>query len=94
MFFKSFLELDLANMVQILSFESRVVKELLDDLSEEDINPRYPLFYKMQQKTFESQWDYLTPIDIALENNQIRGLNSMITYIVKYQNNYAFSFLF
>ena len=69
MFFKSFLELDLANMLQILSFESRVVKQLLDHLNEEDIDPMYPMFYKMQQKTLDGKWDLLTPIDIALENN-------------------------
>jgi hypothetical protein len=36
----------------------------------------------------------MTPIQIALENNQVVGLNRMIEFIVKYQNTYAFSFLF
>lgn len=33
-------------------------------------------------------------IDTALENNQIRALNIIIQYVVKYQNNYVYSYLF
>ena len=35
-----------------------------------------------------------TAVDVALENNQIIAMNRIIEYIVKYQNSYAFSFLF
>lgn len=95
LFFKSFMELDLANLIQILSFESRVVKKLLTGLNEKcpEHDPRCPLFYKMQQN-LDGKVHVLTPIKIALENNQIRALNSIIEYIVKHQNHYAFSFLF
>jgi hypothetical protein len=34
------------------------------------------------------------PIDIALENNQLRSVELMIDYIVKHQNEYVFSNLF
>ena len=33
-------------------------------------------------------------VDIALENHQVRALNLMIEYIIKYQNSYVYSFLF
>ena len=33
-------------------------------------------------------------IDTALENNQIRALNEIIQYVVKYQNSYVYSYLF
>lgn len=36
----------------------------------------------------------MTALAIALENNQIRALNSIINYCVKFQNSYSFSFLF
>lgn len=95
LFFKSFMELDLANLIQILSFESRVVRKLLVNLNakEDEHDPTYPLFYKMQQN-LNGKVHVLTPIKIALENNQIRALNSIIGYIVEHQNHYAFSFLF
>ena len=82
LFFKSFMELDQANLIQILSFESRVVKKLLsnfDDIAHH--SSKYPLFYKMQQN-INGELKILTPIEIALEANQIRALNSIIEYIV------------
>ena len=33
-------------------------------------------------------------MDVALENNQIRACELIISHIVKYQNNYTASFLF
>ena len=36
----------------------------------------------------------ISAIDTAIENNQIRATNAIISYIVKYQNNVVFSFLF
>ena len=33
-------------------------------------------------------------IDIALDNLQIKALDMMIAYVVKYQNTYVYSFLF
>ena len=33
-------------------------------------------------------------IDVAIENNQVRGVGIMIDHIVKYQSNYVSAFLF
>lgn len=45
-FYKSFLELDINNMVSILSFDSRSMAYLLDDQFDEYFDSRYPLFFK------------------------------------------------
>lgn len=45
-FYKSFLELDGTNMVSILSFDSRSMKELLDEKNEEYFQSDFPMFYK------------------------------------------------
>lgn len=37
---------------------------------------------------------FITAIDIALENNQIRALKLILDYVIQYQNSYVFSFLF
>lgn len=88
------MELDNSNLIQILSFESRFIDKLLQDVSNsEQYSSTYPMFYKMQQtKGLETR--IFTPVSLALENNQIVALNRMIEYVVKYQNTYAFSFLF
>ena len=44
-FYKSFLELDGANMVSILSFDSRSMAYLLSDDFESFFNSKFPLFY-------------------------------------------------
>jgi hypothetical protein len=36
----------------------------------------------------------ITAIEIAVENNQIVALTNIIDFVVKYQNSYAFSYLF
>jgi hypothetical protein len=91
---KTFMELDHTNLVQILSFESRFISKLLDDaINSDNLTFEYPLFYKMQHTT-KKITKILTPIEVAVENNQIIALNKIIEYVVKYQNTYAFSFLF
>ena len=76
MFFKSFMELDQGNLIQILSFESRIIKRLLQDGIDNDIPEMgdYPLFYQMQQIK-GNQIQKITPIAIALEANQVIALN-------------------
>ena len=37
---------------------------------------------------------YTNAIDIAMKNNQVRAVNTLISYIVKYQNNFVSSYLF
>lgn len=79
----------MCNLISILSFDSHAIRVLLYQQHICKSISQYPLFYKI--KTEEKNH---SAIDIALENNQIDGLNLMIEYIVKSQNNVAFSFLF
>ena len=71
MFFKSFLELDGANMVSILSFDSRSMKCLLDDINQEYFSSEFPLFYKnkIQKSNNAAKYFYRSAIDSALRNN-------------------------
>ena len=96
-FYKTFLELDGANMVSILSFDSRSMKFLLDDCFSEHFSDKYPIFYrnKASKGNGERQkFFYRNAIDNALKNNQIGAVDSIVKYIVKYQNNYSSSYLF
>jgi len=48
-FFRSFMELDHSNMIQILSFESRFIERLLEEvITSDSYSFDHPLFYKMQ----------------------------------------------
>lgn len=68
-FFKSYMELDHSNLVQILSFESRIIKKLLENHdSIGKFKYSYPLFYTMQQN-LDNKIHLTTPIQIALESN-------------------------
>lgn len=81
-----FLELGKKSLVSYLAFDNRSIKELLDDKNKEYFNDKYPVFYKNE--------DGSSAIDSALDNNQIRSVNLMIDYIVKYQNSFVFAHLF
>ena len=88
-------------MVSILAFDSNSIRSLLSEKFEEFFNSEYPIFYKNKhlyrcRKGGKStiMFRYNTPIDVAIENNQIRGVGMMINHIVKYQNNYVSSYLF
>ena len=62
------------------------IKHLLDN--KENVkyyDQKFPLFYLT---------DGRSAIDIALENNLLRSVSTMINYIVKYQNDYVFNNLF
>lgn len=85
------MELDHANLIQMLCFESRIIKKLLENLDDHVFEQ--PLFYKMQQ-TLNKEILVLTPIEVALESNQIIAINKIIDYCVKHQNHYCYSFLF
>jgi len=68
------MELDNANMVSLLSFDSRVTSKLLSDLGDfkEDNEDNDPIFYKIRyiKKENESLKDvYTTGLDIALNAN-------------------------
>ena len=84
----------------MLAFDSRVMRELFLV----GYKSKYPIFYKIKQTVpmikdgqvieDEKETRILTAIDIALENNQIRAINDMIDYIIKFQNSFVFQFLF
>lgn len=94
-FYKSFLELDGANLVTILAFDSHVMASLLSSENSEYFNEEFPIIYKNKfKKKNGSGFYYTNSIDVALKNNQIRAVNVIIEYIIKYQNNYVSSFLF
>jgi hypothetical protein len=90
LFFKVFLELGMKSMVPYLSFDSRSVKSILspehDEYFRNNNFDRFPVFYKNQ--------DGRSAIDVAAENNQIRSVNSMINYIIVYQNSFVYAHLF
>jgi len=72
-FYKSFLEFDGANMVSILSFDSRSMKVLLDDSNAEFFQSDFPIFYKnkIPKPANKKKYFYRSAIDNALRNNQI-----------------------
>lgn len=86
-FYKSFLELDGANMVSILSFDSRSMEYLLSDDFEEHFSSEFPLFYRNKiQKghSSEGRYFYRSAIDSSLRNNQVKAVAIIIDYVVKY----------
>ena len=80
-------------MIQILSFDSRIVKALMESKFNDEFNRKYPIFYKMRHVINGREFN-VSALDVALQNNQIRALNAIIAYIIEYQNSFAFYFLF
>ena len=100
-FHNAYLELENQNMVSILSFDSKAVKCILEDkLDPETIKEGFPLIYKNKKqitvvnnnKKIVLQKTY-SALDIAKENNQIRAIQIIIDFIIKYQDNYVSSFM-
>jgi|TARA_B110000305_G_C19407318_1_gene623476 hypothetical protein len=94
-FYKTFLELDASNMASILAFDSRAMECLLRDENSEYFSEEYPIIYKNKiRKKTGKDFYYISALDAALKNNQVKAVNKMIEYVVKYQNNYVSSYLF
>ena len=58
---------------------------------------QYPLFYKnrIQKGTAkDARFFYRSALESSLRSNQVKAVQIMIEYIVKYQNNFISSFLF
>ena len=72
-FYKAFLELDLATLVSILSFDSRSLASLLNDKNSEYFNIKYPIIYKnkIQKRGSKDTYYFRTAFDQALRNNQM-----------------------
>ena len=85
-FLKVFLELGYKSMIPYISFDMRSIANILNEKNTEYFDKKFPIFYAGE--------DGNSPIDIALENDQIRSVNLMINYVVQYQNNYVYQFLF
>lgn len=95
-FYKSFLELDCANMVSLLNFDSNSMKILLDEKYENYFSEDFPIFYKNKIAKYGSRNTYYfrSALDNALRNNQVGAVECIIGYIVKFQNNYVSHYLF
>ena len=94
-FYKTFLELDGANMVSILAFDSGSMKVLLGEHNSQYFSEQYPIIYKNKiPKKTGKEYYYRTAIDNALRNNQVESVNLLVKYIVTYQNNFVSSYLF
>lgn len=94
-FFKSFLQFDLGNLMQLFSFEGDAYKYLLNDKFQRFFTPEYPLFYKNKFKRVgSSQSFFRNAIDKGIEMNQFESVELALKYITKYQNNFYSSFLF
>ena len=50
MFYKTFLELDKTNMLNIMSFDSKSMEILLNESFEEFYQSEFPVFYMNKQK--------------------------------------------
>ena len=67
-------------MIQILSFDSRIVTTMMS-FEFGEFNRQFPIFYRMRHE-IDGEERIISALDIALENNQIRALNIMIKYIM------------
>lgn len=78
----------------MLSFDSRSMEFLLQDGFSDFFSAKYPLFYKNKiRKADGDKYYYKNAIQTALKNNQVRAVDIIINYIIKYQNNIASSYL-
>lgn len=94
-FFKSFLEFDCLNMGSILAFDTKSMEWILKDDNEEYFSSEFPIIYKNKIKKMSGLgYYYQSAIDSAIKSNQIKAVNVMIDYIVKFQNTYVSSYLF
>lgn len=94
MFYKTFLELDKTNMLNIMSFDSKSMEILLNENFSDYYQSDFPVFYMNKQKNRQGKVKYRNAIDTALKNNQIGAVNKIIWYITNYQNQFVSSFLF
>lgn len=105
MFYKSNHDFYASNLVSVLAFISKGVAYLLQDKFSEHFSEDYPLFYKNKipkrkhncgpSKILDKKkYYYCSPIKIAISQNKIGAVISIIDYIVKYQNSYISSYMF
>jgi hypothetical protein len=89
------LELELSNLLTLISFDNKSIKALLAPDQLDKFDHTYPIFFKEKPKDLkDSSEKTRTAIDIALEHNQIQAVDFMISYIVQYQSHYSHSYIF
>jgi len=69
LFYKSFLEIDMNNLVSILSFDSRTIKALLHEKHCDNFQNEYPIIYKIKHVDKSCKISYRSALDTAIENN-------------------------
>lgn len=81
-FYKSFLEFDGANILSVLSFDSKAVESLLHEDNEQYFSEEFPVIYQNKIIKKNGNGYYLTnPIETALKNNQVAAVKSILKYI-------------
>jgi len=71
------------------------MENLLHDENSECFDEEFPIIYKNKiRKKHGKDFYFISALDAALKNNQVKAVNKMIEYVVKYQNNYVSSYLF
>lgn len=84
--YRAFLDLDGANMLSILSFDSHSLRYLMDDKFEDHFTKDFPLIYKNKiTKSDHKSYYFRSALDNALKYNQIRAATLICEYIRKYQ---------
>ena len=69
-----------------LAFDNRSIKKRLSKSNKKYFSVDNPIFYLNHDKR--------TAIDVALENNQIKSVDLMLHFIIKYQNSHVYANLF
>jgi hypothetical protein len=96
-FYKTFLELDGANMASILSFDSRSMAHLLHEQFESCFSEKYPIFYRNKIGKGDprlGKFYYRSALGNAIRFEQAKAISEIIKYIVKFQNTFVSSYLF
>jgi len=75
-FFKVFLELGMKPLVSYLAFDTNSIEILLNEKNHRAVDKKYPIFYKNK--------DGRSAIDNAIQFKQIRSVELMIAYLVKF----------
>ena len=84
-------------MASILAFDSRSLSILLADKFQNLFSSDYPIFYKNKVdkgKIEKQKFCYKNALDTAVNFDQSRACERIITYLTKYQNNFISHYLF
>ena len=98
MFTKTFLDFGKMNLIHLLAFDGNSIKALLHERHGDNYVSEYPLIYMVANQ--ESDEQHFTKqvkesaFDVALQNNQVSAIKSMVKWVLKHQNSYVYSYLF